>query len=307
MKKGIKKVLTVLAVSAVSAFTLMVAGCNGSAGDWVQEKINQLKCEHATTRLIQQVEPTCTEKGATSGVECVDCGKVITKPDTIDAKGHNLIHYDEVKATCLLSGLSAGDYCADCDTWVKERKEIKATGHKVVELKGVAPTCTETGLSVGQGCEYCGEVYVAQEVLPIVEHKLNILGDCVVCGYTAPASGDSLKVGTDVTGYKLRLKEDGAKYVEAMTANGNKTFCVVFTYTSATGESFDYELAGMASYGMVSIGLCYGSDGPLVNETLITADGVVKEDFVFDYDGTWVVKSIDRDSEWLLSLIEFYT
>ena len=205
MKKGIKKVLTVLAVSAVSAFTLMVAGCNSSAGDWVQEKINQLKCEHATTRLIQQVEPTCTEKGATSGVECVDCGKVITKPDTIDAKGHNLIHYDEVKATCLLSGLSAGDYCADCDTWVKERKEIKATGHKVVELKGVAPPCTETGLSVGQGCEYCGEVYVAQEVLPALEHKLNINGECITCGFGREILLSDIEVGMDLSGYGLEL------------------------------------------------------------------------------------------------------
>lgn len=183
MKKSIKKVLTVLAVSAVSAVTLMVTGCNGSANDWIQEKIDQLNCEHATTKLIEAVAPTCTEKGSTEGVECVDCGKVITKPDTINAKGHSLIHYEELEATCLLSGLTEGEYCAVCDTWVKERKEIKATGHKVVELKGVAPTCTETGLGVGQGCEYCGEVYVAQEVLPITDHKLNINGECITCDY----------------------------------------------------------------------------------------------------------------------------
>ena len=58
MKKSIKKILTILAVSAVSAVTLMVAGCNGSASDWVQEKIDQLNCEHITTRLIEAVAST---------------------------------------------------------------------------------------------------------------------------------------------------------------------------------------------------------------------------------------------------------
>lgn len=325
MKKSIKKVLTVLAVSAVSAVTLMVTGCNGSANDWIQEKIDQLNCEHATTKLIEAVAPTCTEKGSTEGVECVDCGKVITKPDTINAKGHSLIHYEELEATCLLSGLTEGEYCAVCDTWVKERKEIKATGHKVVELKGVAPTCTETGLGVGQGCEYCGEVYVAQEVLPITDHKFNINGECITCGYTV-IKGTDLKVGDNLEGFAIRLTVTPEEYVETLSklAEYGGHFSIEMAGGETGGNTDRVVIDSSISPGDGSIKITHHTEpvGGEVNATsgvLVNANGyVVGENATLD-DGqswfhgrlsttsetAWVVTAILSD-ELFLSMIEFY-
>lgn len=182
MKIKFKKVLVVFAMSAVTVFSAFAAGCDNSASDWIEDKIDQLKCKHVTTKIIERIEPTCTEEGKTEGLECVDCGKIVTKPDTIAAKGHVLIHYDEEKATCLENGTSEGEYCTVCETWVKERETIKATGHKIVAIEGKATTCTETGLTLGQKCENCGDVYVAQEVIPAKGHKFGADSCCTVCG-----------------------------------------------------------------------------------------------------------------------------
>ena len=182
MKRNLKKVLMAVAVSAVSVFAVLGASCDNSASEWIEEKIEQIKCEHVTTKVIERVSPTCTEKGWTEGLECVDCGKVVTKPDEIKALGHSIMTYEKVEATCLTKGKTEGEYCTTCETWLKEVKDIKATGHSVEVIEGKDPTCTETGLTNGQACDKCGEVYVAQKVIPVLGHDYNNSGKCKVCG-----------------------------------------------------------------------------------------------------------------------------
>jgi len=183
MKKNVKRIMISVLACAMAAFTVFGASCGAS--DWVEEKYDQLTCEHNTEKLIAAVEPTCTEKGASAGVECAECGKVLVAPSDISANGHTLQHYDKVEPGCLTKGLTEGEYCTSCNEWIKERREIKATGHKVVTVAAKAATCTETGLTEGEECEHCGEVYKAQETVEMIDHVYNN-GKCLYCEAEEP-------------------------------------------------------------------------------------------------------------------------
>lgn len=50
-------------------------------------------CAHAHTYNINEVLPTCTSKGKTSGVRCLDCGALITVPQEVDALGHTYVDH----------------------------------------------------------------------------------------------------------------------------------------------------------------------------------------------------------------------
>ena len=55
------------------------------------------------------------------------------------------------------------------------------TTHTEVTDEAVAPTCTATGLTEGKHCEVCGEVFVAQDVIDMVDHDF-VDGACQYCG-----------------------------------------------------------------------------------------------------------------------------
>lgn len=178
MKKSVKRVFIGVMAISMSVFTVIGSSCGVS--DWVSEKYDQFKCEHLNERVIEAVAPTCTEKGLTAGVECVDCGKILVKQEETAANGHTIHHFNKMDATCLEKGMTEGDYCTVCEEWIKERKDIKALGHNPVKTKAVAPTCEETGLTEGLACENCGEVYVAQKIVAAKGHNF-VNGSCTVC------------------------------------------------------------------------------------------------------------------------------
>ena len=178
MKKSVKRVFIGVMAISMSVFTVIGSSCGVS--DWVSEKYDQFKCDHNNERIIEAVAPTCTEKGLTAGVECVDCGKILVKQEETAANGHTLQHFNKKEATCLEKGMTEGDYCTVCEEWIKERKDIKALGHNPVKTKAVAPTCEETGLTEGLACENCGEVYVAQKIIAAKGHNY-VDGVCTIC------------------------------------------------------------------------------------------------------------------------------
>lgn len=164
MKKSIKVMLSTLAIGAVSLFTVFGASC--SAGDWIEEKINQLMCTHENgVYQTEYVAATCTEDGMTEGTKCVDCDAWITKGDVLKATGHKEVIIEGKAATCLTDGLTDGKECATCGDVLKEQKTIKATGHKVQFLDAKAPTVLEDGHSSGTACVNCGTVYSGCEVI----------------------------------------------------------------------------------------------------------------------------------------------
>lgn len=59
-------------------------------------------------------------------------------------------------------------------------KSGKTHTHTVVIDKRVEPTCQKTGLTEGKHCSECGDVIVAQEIIPMTDHKYQN-GKCIYC------------------------------------------------------------------------------------------------------------------------------
>ena len=72
--------------------------------------------------------------------------------------------------------------------------------HTIVQDSAVEPTCTETGKTEGSHCSVCGEIIVAQETVPTIEHSFGEWTEkdgektrsCNACGYT-----ETLPIETD--------------------------------------------------------------------------------------------------------------
>ena len=180
MKRRFKVLLSTLAIGAISLFGVFGASCG--AVDWVEEKFDQLTCAHETTDVIAAVEATCLEDGHSEYEVCIDCGWEVVAKKVEKATGHKTKVVKGRAATCTVMGISDGAVCEVCGEITVEQKNTPALGHHKVELKAVAPTCTQTGLTAGIACdnEGCGKVFVAQEVVDVVEHRYynNI---CRVC------------------------------------------------------------------------------------------------------------------------------
>lgn len=206
MKRKTRKILMVLAMATISAFGVLFASCG--AGDWLNEKVDQLTCKHEyddgielesatcseygkvlktcticyyektekidklphTETVVAAVAPTCTKDGKTDGVVCSVCDEIIVRQKPVPKLGHDITILEAVEPTCLTSGKTEGQYCNRCNETVVEQKTIPALGHKVVTTYGKAATCTEDGLTDGQKCVRCDTVYVAQEVIPATGH-----------------------------------------------------------------------------------------------------------------------------------------
>ncbi len=219
MKKSIKRLITVFAVCAVSAFACMASGC--SFTDKIKDKIEQARCEHEwndgevtkeatctekgeltkTCTLCEKVEteeielaehiavyvqavtPTCLEKGVTDGTVCSVCETKISGFQEIPALGHIVVKDSAVKPTCLEGGLTAGEHCSRCNEVLKAQEKVPATGHNLVILEAVEPTCTTEGKTQGVWCDKCKDVFTAQEIIPALGHTCAD-GDtvCDLCG-----------------------------------------------------------------------------------------------------------------------------
>ena len=88
------------------------------------------------------------------------------------------------KATCTETGIKER-YCS-CGE--KMTRTVKKRAHIEVIDEAIEPTCKKAGLSIGIHCSACDEVFVEQEVLPMLDHKPSyraVCGNplnCIACG-----------------------------------------------------------------------------------------------------------------------------
>lgn len=243
MTKKRKILISVLAAISVSAVAVMAAGCNPV--DDIKQKINQFRCEHEwndgeitkestctekgeltkTCTLCEKVEivelelenhvvvyveslaPTCNESGLTDGTKCSVCETKISGFQELPALGHIVNRIPGIEVSCLENGLTYGETCTRCDEVLVEQTVIPATGHNLVVLPALDATCTESGMSTGVSCSLCGTVYNEQVEFPALGHIDDDKNNkCDTCGFSFVLQLDDIEVGTDLTGYKFRLK-----------------------------------------------------------------------------------------------------
>ncbi len=158
--------------------------------------------EHYGVKILDAVDPTCTQTGLTWGWACAvsGCSDVYQAQIVIPALGHNYVNgvctrcgdggtgtpppsddpSDPETHTCVgiawititePTCIEEGEkhFICSCGSTL-ETETISALGHTEAVDSAVEPTCTETGLTAGKHCSVCNEVLVKQTVIPANGH-----------------------------------------------------------------------------------------------------------------------------------------
>lgn len=183
---------------------------------------NSTECEHIIV-IDEEVPPTCSSTGLSTGSHCSKCGKITENQVVIDKLEHN---YDNLKVnpTCVGMGYTVyicsncsysykDDYveatnnhiltsktvvfptcsstgilrseCSLCDYYLEET--IPALSHTIIIDEGKEANCLSSGLTQGSHCSVCGATIVQQNVIPRIDHKYIptvIEPNCTNKGYT---------------------------------------------------------------------------------------------------------------------------
>lgn len=127
---------------------------------------------HVHKEVRNAEDATCTEKGYTGDIYCIDCDTRVSKGKRTNALGHDYKNVAEVPATCVTEGTAATQQCKRCDYIVPAQSlPTDPNNHaNIVKDVAVAPTCTETGLTEGSHCGDCNKILIAQEVVSSTNH-----------------------------------------------------------------------------------------------------------------------------------------
>ena len=140
---------------------------------------------HVHKEVRNAEDATCTEKGYTGDIYCIDCDTRVSKGKITNALGHDYKNVAEVPATCVTKGTAATQQCKRCDYIVPAQSlPTDPNNHaNIVKDVAVAPTCTETGLTEGSHCSVCNKILVAQKTVSALNHSFTnyISNDDATC------------------------------------------------------------------------------------------------------------------------------
>lgn len=220
---------------------------DGSAGTTYYTS-NLVKCNHTNTTEIPAVPATCTEAGYTAGVECTDCGSIISGHEVVSALGHSFGNWTQSAApTCT----AAGEQTHTCGTCGQvETQAIAATGHSYDAGTVTTPaTCTADGVKTFT-CSACGATKT--ESVPATGHTMGegvvttaatcttdgvMTYTCTSCGNTTteaiPATGHSFADGVCSACGEAEPKITGY-YIAAIRSSGNYWYMTSDLGTAST-------------------------------------------------------------------------
>ena len=132
----------------------------GKLGDWISGKLSN-KASDAVKKKVDQANKKATTT-ITDYIKQLTCGSKHNK-ETEEV----ILKYP----TCTEPG-QKGVECLNCGK-IENKTEIPANGHTIVVDDAVEPTETSTGLTEGSHCSVCGEVFQAQEIVPMLDPSID--------------------------------------------------------------------------------------------------------------------------------------
>ena len=141
------------------------------AATTVLNSLSDIEAYGAHSGVVTPAVPaTCTTPGTTAAMVCSVCRMQFSIAQVIPATGHSFGEWTTTLEPTEYAEGSKSRTCSACNE--VETASIPALGHEhtVVELPAVAPTCNATGLTAGSKCATCGEILVAQETVPAIDH-----------------------------------------------------------------------------------------------------------------------------------------
>ena len=198
------------------------------------------ECQHTNVTNVEEVAPTCTEKGKEAYKKC-ECGvmwnmsgEVITAivEIPVDANAHDadsLTQHDAVAATCISKGNEAYKTCSDCNaimttdgTIISNVPEIAidVNAHKadsVTTHNAVAATCVSKGNEAYKTCSDCNAIMTTDGT---------IISAIPEIGIDSNAHGEMVETYTD--------SDTGRTYKKACADCGEGK---VYEYTINTGAT----------------------------------------------------------------------
>lgn len=141
------------------------------AATTVLNSLSDIEAYGAHSGVVTPAVPaTCTTPGTTAAMVCSVCRMQFSIAQVIPATGHSFGEWTTTLEPTEYAEGSKSRTCSACNE--VETASIPALGHEhtVVELPAVAPTCVATGLTAGSKCATCGEILVAQETVPAIDH-----------------------------------------------------------------------------------------------------------------------------------------
>ncbi len=207
----------------------------------------------ATTKL-----PSCVSSGVKT-YTCSICGDKYT--ETIPKLAHtpaDAVTENAIEATCASTGsYDTVVYCADCGAELsRETIVTDKTAHNVVTDAPVAATCSRTGLTEGSHCSFCGEIFVAQEVVPMKAHTI-VADKAVAPTFTAAGktAGSHCSVCKKVIVAQKAVAKLGAPAITKLVA-AKKKFTVTWKAVGGVdGYEVQYSLKkNMSGAKLVAVG-----------------------------------------------------
>ncbi len=119
------------------------------------------------SKIIEAIEPTCTEVGYTEGAQCGRCNILLTNPKVVAPLGHDV---DCVNENSYIADCTRRAYCGVCES---EYGDAPIYGvHTYITIDAKLPTHEETGWKEYQVCKYCYySTYTDETALEKVPHE----------------------------------------------------------------------------------------------------------------------------------------